>query len=1222
MEKSLLEGRSLTDLRDLLDYSNHDDHAEFEAKVLAGRIKTKDVADRIKKEIEKIAGSVPQEEHRLSYIYEDGIRVNVTGHLNIHKVCVTKSFAKIPLTVERKVNYFSGTEKDSGVNKKDVVDVSDYFTRFTLKHEKHIKKDHSGSADDARAVIRMIHRLSYKIPSQEFRIDFSMVKTFGKNGHRLIEILKLPPIYELEIEYTPNKERKRDPKESISSMIRIVERLIGAYQQSPFILPQSKIQKYAEEFKRSGHRFYNLVTLDRRNLRADRIGNILKDYTVTNKADGQRCALFVARDRSLLRVTPQDDIIWTGIQAKDDSHLDDFIDGEFIAEKNLFCIFDIYRFRNKNVKGLPLFTTDDEIVTSPESCRLGCARLFVEDINTEFVTLPCDNPIRIETKMFLAGDGLRMEEAIARVLDTKFEYGTDGLVFTPRSSAVAPIGELKGNTWTRVYKWKPPQQNTIDFLLRMDESKTVYDPILKKDVREGMLFISKNPGTELLYPCETMTGEYIPPVLPDDLQRIASSGMRAPAVFQPSAPRDPEAYKIQIPLDGRKLAVDIEGNRVENDTIIECSFDTDTRKWSVLRTRYDKTYLYRVKNQPQFGNDYAVAESVWTSIHVPVTEDMIRTCVTNLPDDTFEDDLYYRDDLDSRDRVLKQVYSFHNRIKETLYTNVPQDGTLLELGVGRGGDLFKWIRRRIGKVVGIDLSDSNITMNRQGACARYMNEKLKGYGYLPKALFATGDITKPLDSQDNKYLNIMFGKESAPTNYLKIFENMTKFDSVSCQFAMHYACESEETFKVFVENVKNHCKGTFFGTVLDGASVYTLLAGKNKHIFRKGNMVFSEIDKKYEDSGSWTDEFGMKIDVMLESLEKPQTEFLVPFDKVTQMFSEAGFDLVISEMFSEAYTRQAVNKPGQSTINLGQTEQDFSFLYRTFVFKKRPEEEKKEQEEAKIEEPEAEAIPELDEEGPPPLEHVTESMERREEAERQAKIEIDDEAAGQEEAVVPEPVPLAPEPPKPAPRRRKKLTKDESAVPAIVTAPEIVPAPAEEVPKPAPRRRRKLAAPAAPLPEIIFFYSKIPENKEFSNFYETTFKIDDVEFHSAEQAFQYMKAKTFGDEAMAAKILKNKSPKSAKAFGRKVSPFDPKVWDEKKDDLMRKILEAKFRGNADLTKKLLDTENKVLAEGSRDKYWAIGVDPESDKAKDPTKWSGKNVLGKMLEEVRLKLRSE
>ena len=84
--------------------------------------------------------------------------------------------------------------------------------------------------------------------------------------------------------------------------------------------------------------------------------------------------------------------------------------------------------------------SDEDTIKNPTSSRLGCAKLFVEDIRTQFTILPALDPIRIETKVFLAGDGVAMEEAVKTLLDMEFEYNIDGLVFTPRMSGVAPPG--------------------------------------------------------------------------------------------------------------------------------------------------------------------------------------------------------------------------------------------------------------------------------------------------------------------------------------------------------------------------------------------------------------------------------------------------------------------------------------------------------------------------------------------------------------------------------------------------------------------------------------------------------------------------------------------------------------------------------------------------------------------------------------------------------------
>jgi len=1129
MERALDETRQSAELAKFIELSNKDQRAEFEAKVLAGRIQTRDVAERIINAIKTIAPEVT-EEQRLTVIYPDNIRVHVLGAKYIHHVCKTKSFASIPVEVERKTKYFETGEKD-------ILDVPDFFCRFTLKSEKHLKKDWNGDVDDPKAQIRIIHRQSFAVPGNEFRIDMSMVKTkiSAKDGIR--DVLKNQPQYELEVEYTPRK-KPRPPKEIMRSMYKILETLIGAYQETHHILPLSDLQRYATEFKASGNLFYNPVTLERRHIVVDRPFNILKGYTVTNKADGERCGLFVTRDLKLLRVNPNGQVVFTGITARNEAHVNDFFDGEYLPKQNLFCIFDVYRYKGRDVKNLPLFTTDEDIKKNPESSRLGTATQFIRDIAGDFVK-DSTSSLRIDTKLFLAGDGAAMEEAIQRILDTEFEYETDGLIFTPRSSAVAPHSDIKGKTWIRVYKWKPPHQNSIDFLVKFEETP-VYDVNRKQLVKKGSLFVGRTPGVDILYPCETLTGEYVPPKLPQEFLQLAESGSRVPSVFQPTTPRDPDAYIIKVPLNEKNVPVDRKGDKVEDNTIIECSFDVDTREWNVMRTRYDKTYRYRILGQAEYGNDINVADSIWTSIHVPITENMLKNVFTNPPDDTYEDDLYYRDDVDSRDRILKNVYGFHNRIKEEQYNSYVVPGnTLLELAVGRGGDMHKWRRSKPSKVLGLDISANNLSMPRQGACVRYLQEKKRSTEYLPKVLYAQGDMTKPFEEQESKYLQIVFGKEPATTPYLSEFRDIQDWDLVACQFALHYACESEEMFRTFVGNLK-HCKSVFFGTCLDGKAVYSLLAGKDRHTFRSKNKTFAEITKKYQDVGEWKEEFGQQIDVLLESIVKPTPEYLVPFERVKEIMKEAGFELIDSKMFGDIYS-------SQNRIILETTEQTFSFLYRTFAFKRVGEAKKEEEPEPEVEE-----------------------------AEEKEEVEEEEQEKPKEE--------------------EKKVTV---------------------------KRKRIVKEPLVALPEILFFFSKEPENKEFSNFYETNFKVDGIEYKSAEHAFEAIKAKTFGDEETFAKILKAKSAQSAKSFGNKVKEFKEEVWKEKQDEVMKSILRAKFTQNLDLRKKLLDTEEKVLANAdSRDRYWGIGTSANTSVAKDPKKWKGENKLGKMLEALRTELKAE
>ena len=68
---------------------------------------------------------------------------------------------------------------------------------------------------------------------------------------------------------------------------------------------------------------------------------------------------------------------------------------------------------------------------------------------------------------------------------------------------------------------------------------------------------------------------------------------------------------------------------------------------------------------------------------------------------------------------------FHNRfVKRKLITSVSKRGdTLIDMSVGMGGDLQKWIDAKLSFVFGLDYSKDNIHNRIRGVCSRYLNSK-------------------------------------------------------------------------------------------------------------------------------------------------------------------------------------------------------------------------------------------------------------------------------------------------------------------------------------------------------------------------------------------------------------------------------------------------------------------------------------------------------------------
>ena len=156
--------------------------------------------------------------------------------------------------------------------------------------------------------------------------------------------------------------------------------------------------------------------------------------------------------------------------------------------------------------------------------------------------------------------------------------------------------------------------------------------------------------------------------------------------------------------------------------------------------------------------------------------------------------------------------------------------------------------------------------------------------------------------------------------------------------------------------------------------------------------------------------------------------------------------------------------------------------------------------------------------------------------------------------------------------------------------------------------------------KIILFWQK---DDRFSQFYQSHFLIDGVDYNCCEQYMMHQKAVIFKDEDMAQNILRETKPKKMKQFGRKVRNFDDEVWKVKSREVVEEGNYAKFTQNEELKEFLLSTGNDLIAEASPfDKRWGIGLGKKDKRALDPKQWKGKNWLGVALMNVRAKIREE
>lgn len=152
---------------------------------------------------------------------------------------------------------------------------------------------------------------------------------------------------------------------------------------------------------------------------------------------------------------------------------------------------------------------------------------------------------------------------------------------------------------------------------------------------------------------------------------------------------------------------------------------------------------------------------------------------------------------------------------------------------------------------------------------------------------------------------------------------------------------------------------------------------------------------------------------------------------------------------------------------------------------------------------------------------------------------------------------------------------------------------------------------------VLFFSPYI-----YSNWYIIPFKDDNgTQYNCVEQYMMSQKALLFNDTVNYNKIMLSKSPKTQKALGRKVKNFNPELWSNKSYNIVLRGNYYKYSQNDSLSKVLLNTGDKTIAEASPyDKIWGIGLACNDKNALDMSKWKGTNKLGKVLMDVRYLLR--
>ena len=159
---------------------------------------------------------------------------------------------------------------------------------------------------------------------------------------------------------------------------------------------------------------------------------------------------------------------------------------------------------------------------------------------------------------------------------------------------------------------------------------------------------------------------------------------------------------------------------------------------------------------------------------------------------------------------------------------------------------------------------------------------------------------------------------------------------------------------------------------------------------------------------------------------------------------------------------------------------------------------------------------------------------------------------------------------------------------------------------------------------MIGFFHEDEEYGCFSNWYHAEFDYAGRHYVNSEQFMMYHKVLMFHKYELADQIIQTSDPaKCKKIAGQKFPEFDSELWEKTCVAIVKRGVKAKFAQNKDILKTLLNTGNALLAECSPyDKKWGIGIDINDPQRFVIANWRGKNLLGRILMEVREELRQE
>lgn len=952
------------------------------------------------------------------------IRATVTGDEAVYRYCEDDRLPDdATFTLKKMVTMTSIVESEGKRRKENVkalVEDMELGYRVNLKQEEAVSpldervREIRRTWDRDMKTYRVIQRESFQMGP--FTIDCSRVRQ--SRGRTLEEsrVLDAPAHHEVEVELKNDRVTEGiNATEVLRKMLIVILRVLRVLRGSWFLIRNQEMAETVKEYAdftgqlvKEGRppQFIGPlpVTLERQMLRDIRLGG----YTITRKADGERALMMIGsngRTRFIYRTMRVED---TGLEVLEESARRTILDGEVITRTHegkpihppMYLVFDCYMAGGKVVSNLPLIRREGEGTGSGagevesevgegagaegEGRTRGKSRLEIADDVIRAISTPGSfgavwgderHMVSVSLKPFVVVPRAtpdEVERIVSSLMDDPVPYGTDGVIFTPIESGVNnymgdKLFEIRG-TWSDVMKWKPPADNTVDFLLKIKESDEK-----QARFREGDLFVIGNLLTdEKLYALQEMGDR--------DFREEMRELENQVVPFQGGVSR----IQLETSANGEILARS--GEAVITDTIVECAWDPSLPSyldeqaggWVVRNIRWDKTALYRQGKIYGTMNTERTAKSVWeTAVKDPIALEDLWTSKEIYTDDADGGGEQTREGYFNRrgareQSLLARMVDFHNLVvKRTLLvptirrdkgvSPATEGNLLVDIACGKGGDIPRFMRSGARFILGLDVEPDNILNRDDGAIVRYLNHRLRATERRGRRAvgmrFALADCGRDLYASET-------GMDEHSREVLKKMLRSgglmaSGVDRVTCMFAVHYFFRDETTISTFFQNISRLLKPRkdsrtlpcFVACCFDGDKVVRMLEAeggddlKVSH-YEDGKMAWSIQGGYNRDEVGRGDRpvrgLGHEVSVYIETINNTHVEFLVGDEELYARAEEAGLRAPTMEeanalgyfapagTFEELFDKTSPDGTGKARDMLPY-EKKLSFLYRWFI---------------------------------------------------------------------------------------------------------------------------------------------------------------------------------------------------------------------------------------------------------------------------------------------------